>query len=159
MVVQGSDINLTCVAVGSPPPAISWTLDGQPTPYQTINNYTSPSANGCSTVIPGSTTSVLQITSIVTNGTYTCNATNLNGSSVQSVYIDVQGKLFLQYHLSPLLHHTLHYFSTPIPLALPLSLLPSSLLHSSHIFSGLTSPPYPPYPPPTVSSTNSAVFT
>ena len=90
-VLQGSDANITCVATGSPPPAITWTLNGQPTPYQSSSFSILPSSIPCGTIEPGQRVSVLQITSISSSGNYTCNATNINGSSWQNVYIVVQG--------------------------------------------------------------------
>ena len=90
-VLQGSNANITCVATGSPPPAITWTLNGQPTPYQSSSFSVLPSSITCGTVFPGVAASYLLITSISSSGNYTCNATNINGSSWQSVYIEVQG--------------------------------------------------------------------
>ncbi|KAL5487212.1 hypothetical protein EMCRGX_G019787 [Ephydatia muelleri] len=89
-VLQGSNANITCVATGSPPPAITWTLNGQPTPYQSFTFSTLPSTIPCGTIEPGQRVSALLITSISSSGNYTCNATNINGSSWQSVYIEVQ---------------------------------------------------------------------
>ncbi|KAL5487215.1 hypothetical protein EMCRGX_G019791 [Ephydatia muelleri] len=89
-VLQGSDLYIICVATGSPPPAITWTLNGQPTPYQSFSFSILPSTIPCDTIIPGIAASYLLITSISSSGNYTCNATNINGSSWQSVYIEVQ---------------------------------------------------------------------
>ena len=90
-VLQGSNANITCVATGSPPPAITWTLNGQPTPYQSFSFSILPSTIPCGTIEPGQRVSALLITSISSSGNYTCNATNINGSSWQNVYIEVQG--------------------------------------------------------------------
>ena len=90
-VLKGSDLYIICVATGTPPPAITWTLNGQPTPYQSFTFSTLPSSITCDTIFPGVAASYLLITSISSSGNYTCNATNINGSSLQSVYIEVQG--------------------------------------------------------------------
>ena len=96
-VLQGSNANITCVATGSPPPAITWTLNGQPTPYKSSSFSTLPSNITCDTIELGQRVSVLQITNISSSGNYTCNATNIKGSSWQSVYIEVQGNNVCSY--------------------------------------------------------------
>ena len=158
--LQGSNFSVTCIAVGSPPPVIYWTQNGQPTQYQIISDSTSPSATICSTTTPGSTTSILQITSILYSGTYTCNATNTNGSSVQSVNIELQGNELLrpagaapslpQYCLYPPLPHlTLPSLSPPSPL-LPLNIFLSSFITPipPHPFTPFPNSPFLPPPPP-----------
>ena len=89
--LQGSNTNITCEAIGSPPPVISWTFNGQPTPYQSIISSSALPSATCGTIDPRETVSVLLIANFSSNGNYTCNATNINGSSWQSVYLEVQG--------------------------------------------------------------------
>ena len=106
-VLQGSDLYVICVATGSPPPAITWTLNGQPTPYQSFSFSILPSTISCDTIFPGLAASYLLITSISSSGNYTCNATNINGSSWQSVYIEVQGNEATSSCLNSLLFYVL----------------------------------------------------
>ena len=139
-VLQGSDANIICVATGSPPPAITWTLNGQPTPYQSFSFSTLPSSITCDTVFPGVAASYLLITSISSSGNYTCNATNINGSSWQSVYIEVQGNEATSSCINSLLFYVLSlppcsfHSHSDSHLSLPPSFTPSHLFPLSHFY-------------------------
>ena len=78
-VMSGSDLNLTCVAVGSPAPYVKWRKGSQ----DVFPEVTPPIGKN-----------VLTLTGIQDSSNYTCVAASKLGIIERSTLVRVQGKLF-----------------------------------------------------------------
>lgn len=83
--VLGGNVNLTCTAVGSPRPSITWIKDNE----SIVDSFDIQEEYNI--------TSHVIITYLLQNhsGEYTCNATNNLQSVIETVKIDILGMSFL----------------------------------------------------------------
>lgn len=103
---EGNSVTISCISTGAPTPSISWELDGQPVPFQSVDTPTEgqvslrrvQSANGSNSFIAdislGTTTSNLLIVNAQYpdhDGVYTCSGSNQENSSSALISIQVTG--------------------------------------------------------------------
>ena len=91
-IITGSDVMLSCAAIGAPLPSILWravTAGGNE-----VVNSSSVTISTAVSVEGGVTTvrSTLSLTSVVADAGYGCTASNEFGSETETAYISVQGK-------------------------------------------------------------------
>ena len=82
VMLLGGNVTFTCTAIGIPPPIITWSSG---------SNDSIPATSNA--VIGESTTSTLTLTNLMLsdfNQLYTCNASNVHGSSTESALL-IQG--------------------------------------------------------------------
>lgn len=84
LVLDKSNVTLSCEASGVPRPRVSWSKDGTPL------NITSPLLE-------------LPLVESLDEGRYRCTATNLQGFDVRYTILSVIGKLIAEFELSSLI--------------------------------------------------------
>ncbi len=105
---EGTSTIISCISTGAPPPVISWTLDDQPVPFQSVYTRTegqvslrrNPSAHGANSFIAdfslGATTSDLLVVNAQYpdhDGVYACTGSNQENSSSALISIQVTGMI------------------------------------------------------------------
>ena len=79
IVIEGSNVDITCISVGVPLPTISWTFNGRATQFDRINRFTDFIVSDDGTVTQGSIVSTLQIVDPqypTDDGEYVCTGSN-----------------------------------------------------------------------------------
>ena len=112
---EGGSVTISCTSTGAPVPSISWELNGQPVPFQSVNIRTeghvslrrNQNAHGSNSFVPditlGTTTSNLLIENAQYpdhNGVYACIGSNQENSSRALISIQVTGMVIHMYMTS-----------------------------------------------------------
>ena len=95
--LEGDTVIITCQAIGTPIPSISWYFNGAPVDKENTVKYMISETS----LNPTTKNTSLTIRSVYLsdNGTYTCNATSLGFSEASTGILTVYGKLHYIYYI------------------------------------------------------------